>query len=97
MTYYDLGVGACGIDDGGKDDAENIVALSHLLMGEESNRNPFCGKVITIRLGSQTTTAVVHDKCMGCAKGDVDVSRAVFNKLAGSLDAGRVPVEWWFN
>ncbi|KAH7363592.1 RlpA-like double-psi beta-barrel-protein domain-containing protein-containing protein [Plectosphaerella cucumerina] len=96
MTYYDLGVGACGIDDGGKDDTDNIVALSHLLMGERSTGNLFCGKVITIRLGGQTTTAVVHDKCMGCAKEDVDVSKAVFNKLVGALDAGRVRVEWWF-
>ncbi|KAH7357683.1 RlpA-like double-psi beta-barrel-protein domain-containing protein-containing protein [Plectosphaerella cucumerina] len=97
MTYYDLGLGACGMDDSGKDNEENIVALSHVLMGTESNTNPFCGKVITIRLGSQTTTAVVRDKCMGCAKEDVDVSKALFNRLVGSLDPGRVRVEWWFN
>ncbi|KAM0432407.1 hypothetical protein ACHAPT_004951 [Fusarium lateritium] len=97
FTYYDIGMGACGEDDSGKDDTENIVALSHLLMGTVSNGNPMCGKTITIKANGKTTTAVVKDKCMGCAINDIDVSRACFKELYGSLDAGRTEVEWWFN
>ncbi|KAM9873321.1 allergen Asp F7 [Verticillium dahliae] len=97
MTYYDLGLGSCGLDDSGKDDTDSIVALSHLQMGEQSNDNPFCGRTISIRMGNKITEATVRDKCMGCATEDIDVSKAVFNDLVGSLDAGRVRVEWWFN
>ncbi|KAM9875990.1 allergen Asp F7 [Verticillium dahliae] len=97
MTYYNLGLGSCGVNDGGKDYTTNIVALSHLLIGEESNDNPFCNRVVTIGMGSKTTTAIVRDKCMGCAEEDIDVSMATFNELVGSLDAGRVAVEWWLD
>lgn len=97
MTYYHLGMGACGEDDSIIDDTGTVVALSHLLMGEQSNDNPFCDRTITVRFGDKVATAVVRDKCMGCAVEDIDVSKAVFIKLVGSLDAGRVRVEWQFN
>ncbi|RTE79061.1 hypothetical protein BHE90_006472 [Fusarium euwallaceae] len=97
FTYYDIGMGACGEDDSGKDETENIVALSHLLMGTVSNGNPMCGKTITIKANGKTTTAVVKDKCMGCAINDIDVSKKCFKEISGDLDAGRIEVEWWFN
>ncbi|EEU45161.1 uncharacterized protein NECHADRAFT_123159 [Fusarium vanettenii 77-13-4] len=97
FTYYDIGMGACGDDDSGKDESENIVALSHLLMGTVSNGNPMCGKTITIKANGKTTTAVVKDKCMGCAVNDIDVSKKCFKEISGDLDAGRIEVEWWFN
>ncbi|KAG8428120.1 hypothetical protein J3459_006064 [Metarhizium acridum] len=40
LTYYTLGMGACGEDDGGKDQSESIVAISHRKMGEQSNGTP---------------------------------------------------------
>ncbi|CAF3610607.1 hypothetical protein SNK03_003610 [Fusarium graminearum] len=97
FTYYDIGQGACGQDDSGKDDSINIVALSHLLMGPSSNDNPMCGKTITIKANGKTAQATVADKCMGCAMNDIDVSRKVYMEIWGSLDSGRTEVEWWFN
>lgn len=98
FTYYDIGLGACGGESvAGKDEEVSIVALSHLLMGEESNNNPMCGKTITIKANGKTATATVADKCMGCAINDIDVSRKVFKEIWGSTDKGRTPVEWWFN
>jgi hypothetical protein len=97
FTYYDIGQGACGEDDSGKDDSINIVALSHLLMGTASNNNPMCGKTISIKANGKTVQATVKDKCMGCAVNDIDVSRKVYNEIWGSLDSGRTAVEWWFN
>jgi hypothetical protein len=72
LTYYTVGLGACGEDDSGKDNTENIVALSHLLMGTQSNGNPFCGKTITISYGGKQVVATVKDKCMGCALNNID-------------------------
>jgi len=64
MTYYDVSLGACGwVNDGM---TEDVAALSHVLMGNQSNGNPYCGKVITISYGVKTATASIVDKCMGC-------------------------------
>jgi hypothetical protein len=72
LTYYALGMGACGWDDSGKDQTENIVAISYAVMGEQSNGNPMCGKTISISYGGKTITATIRDKCMGCAPDDID-------------------------
>ncbi|KAH7149276.1 RlpA-like double-psi beta-barrel-protein domain-containing protein-containing protein [Dactylonectria estremocensis] len=97
ITFYDLGMGACGWDDSGKGSTDNIVAISHLVMGTQSNGNPMCGQTITIKSNGKTTTATVRDKCMGCAYDDIDVSDKVFDFLWGGPDKGRGPAEWWFN
>lgn len=98
ITYYDLGLGACGKDDSGKDNTGNIVALSHLLMGEQSNGNPMCGQTITITANGKSVQGIVRDKCMGCGKDDVDVSKKMFKELFfGTLTAGRKPMSWSFD
>lgn len=97
LTYYDVGMGACGWDDSGKDMTDNIVALSHIVMGAQSNGNPYCGKSITISYGGKTIQAIVRDKCMGCEADAIDVSKCAFIALMGSMDVGRKPVDWWFN
>ncbi|KAL2264880.1 hypothetical protein VTJ83DRAFT_7390 [Remersonia thermophila] len=97
MTYFALGLGSCGIDDSGKDNTDNIVAVSAQLMGPLSNSNPYCGKTISIRANGKTIQAVVHDKCPGCAYGDIDASEKMFKELFGTLDVGRAKIEWWFN
>lgn len=97
LTYYDLGLGACGWDDSGKDNSENIVALSHLLMGTQSNGNPYCGKSITVSYNGKTVKGVVRDKCMGCALDAIDCSKNMFLELFGTLDGGRHKVEWWLD
>jgi len=97
VTYYDIGMGACGIDNAGEDLAINIVALSGSLMGEKSNDNPNCGRTITIKANGRTTTALVTDKCMGCNYNSIDVSKKAFLELWDSYDVGRGPCEWWWN
>lgn len=97
LTYYDVGLGACGFDDTGKDNSDNIVALSHLLMGTQSNGNPMCGQTITVSANGKEVVCTVRDKCMGCEPEAIDVSKAAFLELFGSLTAGRTEVKWWFN
>ncbi|OAQ61761.1 riboflavin aldehyde-forming enzyme [Pochonia chlamydosporia 170] len=97
ITYYTVGMGACGEDDSGKDNSENIVALSHLKMGTQSNGNPMCGKSITIYANGKTATATVKDKCMGCETDAIDVSEKVFKDLFGGLGGGREKITWSFN
>ncbi|CAM1500794.1 Fc.00g099560.m01.CDS01 [Cosmosporella sp. VM-42] len=97
LTYYAVGLGACGDDDTGADNDLNIVALSHLLMGEQSNGNAMCGKTVTINANGKSTTATVRDKCMGCAENDIDVSEKVYKELWGDLETGRSECTWSFN
>ncbi|KAL2171324.1 hypothetical protein VTG60DRAFT_3211 [Thermothelomyces hinnuleus] len=97
ITYYALGMGSCGIDDSGKDNSDNIVAVSSALMGAQSNGNPMCGKTITVKANGKTAQALVHDKCPSCAANNIDASEKLFLELFGSLDIGRGQVEWYFN
>lgn len=64
-------------------------------MGSQSNNNPLCGRTVTIRANGREATALVEDKCLGCAINDIDVSKKVFEELWGSVDVGRGDVEWW--
>lgn len=97
ITYYAVGMGACGNDDSGKDNSENIVALSHEVMGSQSNDNPLCGKTVTIYGGGRIATAIVRDKCMGCRANDIDVSEKVYKQLYGGLSSGRISISWTLN
>ncbi|KAK1979609.1 RlpA-like double-psi beta-barrel-protein domain-containing protein-containing protein [Colletotrichum cereale] len=96
LTYYAVGMGACGEDDSGKDRTENIVAISHLVMGAQSNGNPYCGKKVKISVDGKTAIATVRDKCMGCKADDIDVSEKCFLEMFDSLGVGRQTVEWSF-
>ena len=94
ITYYEAGLGACGETTDGS--VEKVIALPFGLMGAQSNGNPYCGKTVTIKKGSKTTTATVVDKCMGCIGNSIDLSNAAFLELA-ELSVGRTTAEWWFN
>ncbi|KDN65612.1 putative SCP-like extracellular protein [Colletotrichum sublineola] len=92
ITFFNPGLGACGRVDG---DGSMIVALSHLKMGSQSNGNPLCGRQARIRGPRGEAVVTVTDKCMGCAVHDIDVSPAVFERVAGSQGLGRVGnIEW---
>lgn len=95
LTYYTVGLGACGEDDSGKDMSENIVAMSSATMGSQSNGNPMCGKTIKIfnSANGKSTTGVIHDKCPGCNDGSIDVSQKLFEELADLAD-GRIDISW---
>ncbi|KAI0098698.1 hypothetical protein GGR51DRAFT_424388 [Nemania sp. FL0031] len=106
ITYYTLGLGACGYDDSGVDLSKHIVALSHVdwynrgsgtSLGLNMPNHPWCDQTITISAGGKSTTALVHDICPGCAEGSIDVSESVFEALFGSLDGGRESASWSFN
>jgi hypothetical protein len=94
MTYYEVGLCACGHDDSGKGDSENIVAMSAELMG---NGNHMCGRKINIQgKDGQTVEATVHDKCKSCGPGELDVSNKVFKEVVGGLGVGKSKVSWSF-
>lgn len=95
LTYYTVGLGACGEDDSGKDMSSNIVAMSSATMGSQSNGNPMCGKTIKIynNANGKTSTGIIRDKCPGCNAGSIDVSQKLFEELADLAD-GRIDISW---
>ncbi|KIW06104.1 uncharacterized protein PV09_03272 [Verruconis gallopava] len=105
LTYYEPGLGACGITNTASD---SIVAISHLVFdaaqtGSDPNQNPLCGKKIRVsryneQVGAQRSVDVtVTDRCVGCKATDLDVTTSVFDQLADQ-DAGRVLATWaWLN
>ncbi|PNY25413.1 hypothetical protein TCAP_04662 [Tolypocladium capitatum] len=93
ITYFAVGLGSCGFDDSGKDNAMNIVALAGALYAEKGN---LCNRNIVIHGNGKSVTAQVRDKCPPCTVGSIDVSEKVYKELWGSLDSGRMPVEWSF-
>ncbi|KAH9900328.1 hypothetical protein F4778DRAFT_170768 [Xylariomycetidae sp. FL2044] len=106
ITYFDLALGACGWEDSGKGEDENLVAISKEIWdnispltnaGVDQPLNPLCGVYINIAASNgKTTTAKVVDRCEGCANSAIDVSRHTFTDLFGSLDGGRLDVTWSF-
>lgn len=96
ITYYDTATTAsnpssCGTTNDGL--TELVLALPHGIMTDSD-----CGKSVTLTYNGVSKTGTVVDKCMGCDNNSVDLSRAFFEALAGSLDAGRISgVEWYIN
>jgi len=101
LTYYGPGLGACGITS---TDNDPIVAVSHFLFdaqqkGSDPNQNPLCGRKIRARRHNDATgedvsvDLTVVDRCVGCQPTDLDVSPAMFNKMADPA-LGRVKVSW---
>ncbi|KAI4113857.1 MAG: hypothetical protein LQ338_008099 [Usnochroma carphineum] len=95
MTFYSTGMGSCGWMSSDNDD---IVALSREIMGSggDPNKNPKCGTKIGI-WNPQTKTehyATIVDTCQGCAKYDIDVSPALFKKVAPNGDGRVHGIDW---
>ena len=95
LTYYDPGLGACGIDS---HDGDHIVAVSHFIFdavstGSNPNANPLCGKMIRARRDGKSVDLKVVDRCTGCQPRDLDITLKVFAGLA-AVERGRVDVEW---
>ncbi|KAI0056703.1 barwin-like endoglucanase [Artomyces pyxidatus] len=92
------GLGACGLTNSSND---LIVAVSTELFdnfpgaGANPNDNPICGKSITAHFGSKSVKVKVVDRCVGCAKDDLDMSPAAFSKLANEAK-GRINITWSF-
>jgi hypothetical protein len=94
-TYYDVSVapGSCGTQAGNDD---NVVALAIPVMNNPANpnKNPMCGKTITITYGGSTFTGKVYDTCGGCNAGSIDLSPGFFKRVFPHGD-GRVPGVSW--
>lgn len=85
-TYYDTGLGACGITN---TDTDYIAAVSKLMFdtypgyaGGNPNLNPICGKRVTASLNGKSVTVTITDRCEACAVTDLDFSPTAFNQIA---------------
>ncbi|KAI4864293.1 hypothetical protein F4820DRAFT_449131 [Hypoxylon rubiginosum] len=104
ITYYNAALGACGYEDSGKDDSENIVAIpkdfwdnisSATSYGLDQPAHPLCDKTITITAPDGTTAkATIRDRCVGCVGHAIDVTPKAFTDLFGSLEGGRLDCSW---
>jgi len=97
-TFYEPGLGACGITNGTPD---LIVAISQSLFDSKGtanpNENPFCNQKIRVFRNGQSVNVTVVDRCTGCAHYDLDFSPAAFNQIAKEVE-GRVGISWdWIN
>ena len=105
LTYYQTGLGACGVTSTSSDD---IVSVSHIIFdaagsssskGGNSNNNPLCGLKLRakrfddVRGAWRSVDLTVVDRCTGCEPSDIDVSYSAFDQIA-SRDKGRVEVTW---
>lgn len=95
LTYYNPALGSCGFIN---TDSDMICAVSHLLYdaastGPNPNTNPLCGMKLRLRRNGESVDVKIVDRCVGCAATDLDVTEAVFKKVA-DIDQGRVDVEW---
>jgi len=97
-TYYQAGLGACGITS---TDADYTVAISYEAFnnypgynGENPTTNPVCGKQIFAAYEGNAVTVTVTDACTGCALTDLDLTPAAFQVLA-SLSLGRLDGVTW--
>ncbi|KAI1501499.1 hypothetical protein F5X99DRAFT_201692 [Biscogniauxia marginata] len=108
LTYFDIGIGACGYEDSGKGESENIVAVSVKLWnsissltnaGIDQPLHPLCFQTITLtnEETGTTATAKIHDSCPECALDDIDGSPHLFKDLFGSTEAGRKKISWSIN
>lgn len=97
MTWYDdVGPSACG--PGINAVTEDLVAVSHeLFTSANPNNDNLCkGVSIEVTYNGKTLTLPVKDKCMGCTREQIDLSKSAFQKLEPNLDLGVVPVTWKF-
>ncbi|MCJ1412318.1 hypothetical protein MMC19_006412 [Ptychographa xylographoides] len=105
MTFYNpsQGMGACGPGPDGYvyQDTDFVVAISHEMMGSESNgdvENPLCWRKLHIfnPATGQTNSGMVVDKCAGCAGNmDIDLSPALYDTL-GVVAHGRYHGVSWY-
>lgn len=95
MTFYDTATLAtnpsfCGTTNDGEVDL--VLALSVTIMTDSN-----CGKSVTIECNGVQKVGKVVDKCVGCDKTSIDLSRSLF-KLFGSFSEGVISnATWYFN
>jgi expansin (peptidoglycan-binding protein) len=86
-TYYDAdGTGNCSFPA----DSTRMVAAMNAVDYDNAS---WCGACLAVSGPSGDVTVRVTDQCPGCKKGDLDLSKEAFAKIA-ALSAGRVPISW---
>ncbi|KAF8994182.1 RlpA-like double-psi beta-barrel-protein domain-containing protein-containing protein [Cyathus striatus] len=97
-TYYNAGLGACGIWNS---DADYIVAVSAQYFDTfpgyasgDPNSNPLCGRYLQANYQGRSVTVRITDRCVGCAYGDIDLTPAAFQQLADQ-SVGRLHGVTW--
>ena len=98
ITHYAVGLGSCGYTN---TNSEAVVAIAEGMMapgnGINPNKNPWCGKMITISYAGKQTQAKIVDTCGGCARGSIDLSPTLFKTVAPNGDGRVHGVKWWFD
>jgi len=97
-TYYDTGLGACGIVNTNTDfiaaAAKSFFDSYPGYDGVNPNHNPMCGKIASVTYQGKNVQVSLTDRCEGCAYGDLDFSPAAFDKLADP-SVGRISgIQW---
>lgn len=87
-TYYDAdGTGACGFPAS--------TDFSVAAINDEQYSKANCGRCVEVTGPKGTTVVRIVDKCPGCDRGDLDLSKTAFSKIA-NLSDGRVEIAWHF-
>lgn len=102
LTWYQTGLGACGITSTPSD---HIVAISEVIYdaydaeaGSDPNNNPMCGKTVTITgVDGSPYTATVVDRCTGCDEESLDLSEDFFNMVTNYGNGRVYNISWKFN
>ncbi|KAG9106756.1 hypothetical protein FRC07_008744 [Ceratobasidium sp. 392] len=90
-TYYETGLGACGISNSPSD---KIVALNAPQYGD-GYPGPHCFQGITICARGKCRKAQITDKCPGCPYGALDMSQSLFEYFA-DISEGVFQMTWSF-
>ncbi|KAI0766862.1 RlpA-like double-psi beta-barrel-protein domain-containing protein-containing protein, partial [Trametes elegans] len=90
MTFYEVGVSACGFTN---KDTDHIVAINTVQWAGGAH----CSASITIIYHGKSAQAKIVDKCTGCPYPGLDLSPALFSYLAGDLGVGAFQGDWYYN
>jgi hypothetical protein len=96
ITFYDTGLGACGITNV---DTDFIAAASHEFFDSFSNGDPnpnhnsICNRRINLTHNGKTITVAITDRCGGCSGHDMDLSPSAFAALENP-GVGRTTATW---
>ncbi|KAJ3751326.1 RlpA-like double-psi beta-barrel-protein domain-containing protein-containing protein [Lentinula detonsa] len=106
-TYYDAGLGACGITNSGYggSDTDYIAAIGEdffdqyaIHMGVTSgnpNENPICNKKVIATYQGKSVTVAITDRCGGCTNPySLDFTPTAFSQLADQ-SVGRITGMTW--
>ncbi|CAM5336909.1 Papain inhibitor [Streptomyces alboniger] len=90
-TYYDVGLGECGIVNKADD---LVVALNAAQFGN-GYPGPHCGKKIKITYQGKSVIATIVDRAPGAPFAGLDLSKGAFRALA-PLKKQALDVRWQF-